>query len=69
MCDLLRMLCEHSAKQSGGSYVKKRYIDLVDELFEKKLSKQEQEKLADKIIAETIAKFGLSSKNQRKKEA
>ena len=61
-------MTENIAKENCGSYITERYSDILKELTEpnedkeNKKEKEKNEKLADNIIANTIARCGLKLK-------
>lgn len=52
--DAIKILCENSAKMSGGAYIKARYVDLIAE-------KKDDPRTSEEIISgisERLAKIG-----------
>ena len=66
--DALRIIAENTAKFAGGSYIKKRYIDLIEskkqksyQTFSSKKSKKQKEdkRTAQEIIDDVVNKAGI----------
>ena len=52
--DALRIIAENTAKFAGGSYIKKRYIDLIESKKQK-----EDKRTAQEIIDDVVNKAGI----------
>lgn len=50
--DALKVISENTAKFAGGSYIKNRYIDIVNGTLPEK-----DERTGDEIVEDFIAKF------------
>ena len=60
--DSLRAISESTAKASGGSYMKDRWLDLID-------AKPKDVRTGDEIAADIIKKAGLVPRTHARKEA
>lgn len=62
----LQNIASNTAKSSGGSYIKKTYGQIIENI-EKKFNANE-EKTPEQIIAEVVAKCGIKLKINGKEE-
>lgn len=56
--DVLRIISENTAKISGGSYIKKRYIDMV-ETNNKQVKTKKSDRPARDIIDDVVKNTGI----------
>ena len=55
--DALRLTVENTAKYAGGSYIKSRYIDVIE-------PKKVDNRTGDEIVADIIKRAGLVVKHE-----
>ena len=55
--DALRLTVENTAKFAGGSYIKARYIDVIEQ-------KKQDNRTGDEIVADIIKRAGLVVKSE-----
>ena len=57
MTDALRITVENTAKFAGGSYIKARYIDIIE-------PKKVDTRTGDEIVEDIIPRAGLAVKSE-----